>query len=1528
MSHSITGPTHLLFIYTLLGTVPAAHGQELLDHWYQPSGPVNAIVVDTANGLVHIGGAFTSIGRTAPYGAAVEGSEGELLPSTDRPNHHVNKVVADGEGGWYILGHFTRIGSHARTYVARLNADGSLHPWQAQFDVMPHDLHVYNGQLHVVGSFTWVNDQPREGWAAFNVESGQLLPYGGPDHIALTHPHPHTIAISGDTAYIAGNELNLISGPVSQTLIELESGDAVATWAMPNIPPSTYIGDGNGGWILGGAFTGVVGETRNGLAWYDPNGTLRPWAPNVEGEVNALLLEGGTLYVGGEFTSIDGQPRRNIAAFDWGTGLLLPLGAPDLDTPEGPVERIRMADGKLFLAGGFGGFGTTVRNASLIDPSTGSLVAGFGGTDKAIRAAIPDGEGGWYIGGDFSEVAGVARKRLARINADGSLHEWAPDLKGDVYCLALDGNSLFVGGELTEVDATSRMGMAEFNIGTGALTSWNPTANGRITNIAVADSLVFVSGDFTSVGHGPMNKVARISRNTGSPLPIIGFSGAVNTMTSHGDKLYMGGDFSERIKVINIHTGWTMGVHFPSINGAVRSMVVQGDTLYITGAFNWIGGQTRQGVAAFDVASSTANLLPWMPTATIPSPGAIQVNGADVIVRNNAGVRTVDRTDGTLGWSVLTVLGQAGPNALAISQNMLFLGGDFTCLPCQPQGKIAAIDPVSGMLLDWRPTIDFFVSDLVVHDGQVLIGGDFTTVNGQPRKRVAALSVESGELLPFSPNVHGWVRGLAVDGNDLFIHGDFTGVGSYARNRVAKLDLATGGLAGWNPSITGTVRSLIIHGDRILLAGGYSATDGSGRLGLAAVDRVTAEFLPWSPGRSGQVSGMALQNDELFVHGLLGTEAHRRTGIAAVRIGTGEVLPFNANANNYVTRLLVDGDRLFAAGPFTQIAGQSLPRLAVMDRFSGSAGNWTPQPNGAVNTMVLHDGELYIGGEFTQIGNAARNRLAVYTVASNHLQPWSPDVNGVVNDLHVANGLLYMGGNFTTVNGADRRYAGAFELDTRLLHSWEPNMDERVNSIGSSGSTIYLGGHFRIMNAIARRGHASLLLETGVPGPFEIQLPSGYVTRMALHGSKLYISGSFNNVNGHARNGLAAVDIPSGEVTPFQATCVDVEAMLPGQDTLFIGGRFSHVNGQARSRLAALDAGTGELLPWAPSVGSHVFALARKGAQLYVGGNFTTLGGQPVAYLGSFDLPDGTLTGWRPQPDRSVHTLAVAGDHIIAGGKFNGIGYAMRRGIAMLDMGTGHATGWDAHLGGTAYSSLFPYANTVLPSDTGVFVLGEFNAANDQPRSRLALLDPVTAMPSDWNPGLKRLLPPTEVVNCLAYHDGILFVGGAFSETVDRTRHYFAPITVCDATFYYSDVDGDGLGDPATAHYRCSPGLTGYVTNASDCDDTHHGQGIGSPCDDGNPATVDDTWTAECTCEGQLPTAISSHAASNGFRAFPNPARDVLHFSELVTGGIHDVQGRLLIVLARAQYVSLSGLASGVYQVRTTEGAVLRFVKE
>ncbi|HEY7607184.1 MAG TPA: laminin G, partial [Actinomycetes bacterium] len=67
---------------------------------------------------------------------------------------------------------------------------------------------------------------------------------------------------------------------------------------------------------LGGSFTAVEGQPRGGLAACDAaSGNLLSWNPNANGVVRALKVSpaGTRVYAGGDFTAVGGAIRARVA---------------------------------------------------------------------------------------------------------------------------------------------------------------------------------------------------------------------------------------------------------------------------------------------------------------------------------------------------------------------------------------------------------------------------------------------------------------------------------------------------------------------------------------------------------------------------------------------------------------------------------------------------------------------------------------------------------------------------------------------------------------------------------------------------------------------------------------------------------------------------------------------------------------------------------------------------------------------------------------------------------------------------------------------------------------------------------------------------------------------------------------------------------------------------------------------------------------------------------------------------------------
>jgi len=110
--------------------------------------------------------------------------------------------------------------------------------------------------------------------------------------------------------------------------------------------------------------------------------------------------------------------------------------------------------------------------------STGVLNLQMPTVDGDVRVVYPDGDGGVYIGGDFTGVGGFPRKNAAHIRADGTVSAWAPEANERVWSIVRDGSRIFLGGWFSQVGGQQRDGVAAVDATTGVLLPWTANRSG------------------------------------------------------------------------------------------------------------------------------------------------------------------------------------------------------------------------------------------------------------------------------------------------------------------------------------------------------------------------------------------------------------------------------------------------------------------------------------------------------------------------------------------------------------------------------------------------------------------------------------------------------------------------------------------------------------------------------------------------------------------------------------------------------------------------------------------------------------------------------------------------------------------------------------------------------------------------------------------------------------------------------------------------------------------------------------------
>ncbi|MCA9726991.1 MAG: hypothetical protein KC729_04855, partial [Candidatus Eisenbacteria bacterium] len=401
----------VLFPLVLIGFVGTRCNSQVLNRFWTANGDVQAIA--RYGDTLYIGGQFGHVAPNTGGGAQLDVVSGDILPPYLEIGGYVSAVASDGEGGWFIGGSFTSVGGLVRNRLAHVLADGSVSPWNPNANQWVREVTVSGSIVYVGGTFASIGGVARNRIAAIDSETGELTPWN-PGEFGTTNGDVHSIFVTDEAIYVGGL-FTSIGGASRYRLAALDpaTGEPLAWNPNPNEEAEPYFTVGSS-ICVGGIFTSIGGEVRNHLAMIDrATGLATDWDPDVNRSVFDVALGDSTIYVGGDFSAIGGQARSCLAEVSLSTGLPTAWN-PDVTQPSWPDVRAIVSDGStIYIGGTFTTVGGQPRqNLAAIDavsgiptdwaPVSGSsvlcmdrqsdvLFAGglsFGGADRLNLAAL------------------------------------------------------------------------------------------------------------------------------------------------------------------------------------------------------------------------------------------------------------------------------------------------------------------------------------------------------------------------------------------------------------------------------------------------------------------------------------------------------------------------------------------------------------------------------------------------------------------------------------------------------------------------------------------------------------------------------------------------------------------------------------------------------------------------------------------------------------------------------------------------------------------------------------------------------------------------------------------------------------------------------------------------------------------------------------------------------------------------------------------------------------------------------------
>jgi uncharacterized delta-60 repeat protein len=707
----------------------------------------------------------------------------------DGANAHIYTSAVQSDGKIIIGGVFNAYSGTGRSFIARLNVDGSL---DASFDPgtgannWVHTVALQpDGKIIIGGNFTTYNGTGRIRMARLNTDGSldvSFNPGTGASATVLSS------ALQSDGKIIIGGSFITFSGSSRNYIARLNADGSLDTDFNPGTGASSTVKtvklQPDGKIIIGGDFISFNSTSINRIARLNTDGSLdvafNPGTGSNSSIESTLLQPDGKIIIGGNFTTYNGTNINRIARLNADGGLDLGFD-PGTGAGSFVYGLALQPDGKMIIGGDFTTYnGTAISGIARLN-ADGSHDTGFdpgAGVNGTVRTIMLRPDGKIIIVGDFTSYNNIGRNRIALLNIDGSQDFTiypGTGLNGlnssDVLTIVLQPNGkTIIGGIFMNYNGTSRNRIARLNADGSLDATFNPgigASSSIETALLQPDGKIIIGGNFTSYNGTGINRIARLSTDGSLDLgfdPGAGADGIIYKVVLQPDgKIIIAGNFSTyngtgRVRIARLNADGSLDAGFnPGLgaNNAVRTIMLQPDgKIIIGGQFTTYGGTSINRIARLNID------------------GSLDVGFAPTGTGLNSTVRTIVRQ----------------------SDGKIIIGGDFANYNGTTRSRIARLYDDGSLDLGFVPTgtgLNNIVWTTVLQpDGKIVIGGQFTTYNGTGRNRIARLNDDGSLDTDFNPGTGAgnniWTAALQPDGK-LMIGGSFTSYNGTGRNRLARI---------------------------------------------------------------------------------------------------------------------------------------------------------------------------------------------------------------------------------------------------------------------------------------------------------------------------------------------------------------------------------------------------------------------------------------------------------------------------------------------------------------------------------------------------------------------------------------------------------------------------------------------------------------------------------------------------------------------------------------------------------------------
>jgi uncharacterized delta-60 repeat protein len=744
----------LLFLIPLLNVFACLSQPGSIDPTFNPVdsgfwegmgfyGGVNSVIVQN-DGKMIVGGSFQRYNETKVLRIArlnTNGTIDDTFKIGTGTNNTIQKMILQKDGKIIIGGDFSMYNGVARGGIVRLNVNGSVDT----------TFNPGTGLKNLLGSLSAIEIQ----------QDGKII-------------------IGGRFTSFNGTNINRIARLNADGT--LDASFNVGTGVNEKIYCISIQSDGR--IIIGGNFISYNGVNTNRIACLNPDGSLNSAFKQGMGAdtvINSISLQSdGKLILGGLFNSYNGSVSKGIARLNT-DGSIDPTFNVGTGVGNGAVNIVCLrGDGKVIIAGNFSAYnGTTANRIACLNPD-GSLDNAFyllPGADAEIRAIALQVDGKMVMGGYFEYYNDKRRNCITRLQGDGTVDTSIFNLtglgvNGNVFCSKIQNDGkIVVGGDFTSFNGIKRKRIMRLNSDGSLDTTFN-TGSGAddfVESVALqSDGKVILGGYFKTYNGKKRTGLVRLNNNgsmdsTFDSEPESPNFSVESVSVQQDGKIIIGGSFNayKGIKVSNvarlqpdgkIDTTFKMG---SGIGGDLvwSTLILSNGKIILSGGFNSYNGVPRLNIArlnadgtlddTFKPGSGTDGTI---LTTSVQNDGKVIIGGAFTLF-NGSAAKNIARLneDGSLDNTFSIGTGASGTIvSSAIQQDgKLFVGGIYTAYNGTPINRFMRLNTDGTLDNTFLPgsSAESTVWTIEIQmDGKIIIGGYFTSYNGTGRNCIARIN--------------------------------------------------------------------------------------------------------------------------------------------------------------------------------------------------------------------------------------------------------------------------------------------------------------------------------------------------------------------------------------------------------------------------------------------------------------------------------------------------------------------------------------------------------------------------------------------------------------------------------------------------------------------------------------------------------------------------------------------------------------------------------------------------------------------